>query len=71
MKLDKVSYIRFSSVYRNFEDENSFVDEIDKLKTKNKIKNKKQMELFPEEKTKKRNGVNVNGTNKKNWFKCK
>tara|TARA_B110000438_G_scaffold76457_1_gene76636 strand:+ start:4929 stop:5471 length:543 start_codon:yes stop_codon:yes gene_type:complete len=66
MKIDKVSYIRFSSVYRNFEDENSFVDEIDKLKTKNKIKNKKQMELFPQEKPKKRNGVNVNGTNKKN-----
>jgi hypothetical protein len=29
------------------------------------------MELFPEEKTKKRNGVNVNGTNKKDWFKRK
>jgi len=63
MKIDKVSYIRFSSVYRNFEDENSFVDEIDKLKTKNKIKDKKQMELFPD---KKRSGVNLNGTNKKN-----
>ena len=33
LNLDKVSYIRFSSVYRDFQNEDSFVDEIDKLKT--------------------------------------
>ena len=40
LKLDKVSYIRFSSVYRDFQNEDSFVDEIDKLKTE-KIINKR------------------------------
>ena len=67
MDLDKVSYIRFSSVYRNFEDENSFVNEIDKIKNEGSIVDKKQMELFPNDKKQtKRNGVNVNGSNKQN-----
>ena len=67
MDLDKVSYIRFSSVYRNFEDENSFVNEIDKIKNEGGIVDKKQMELFPNDKKQtKRNGVNVNGSNKQN-----
>ena len=67
MDLDKVSYIRFSSVYRNFEDENSFVNEIDRIKNEGSIADKKQMELFPNDKKQtKRNGVNVNGSNKKN-----
>ena len=47
LKLDKVSYIRFSSVYRNFQNEDSFVDEIDKLKTEKIINAKDQMEMFP------------------------
>jgi len=37
MNIDKVSYIRFSSVYRNFEDENSFVNEIDKMKNEKNV----------------------------------
>tara|TARA_B100000214_G_scaffold375240_1_gene360756 strand:- start:7040 stop:7561 length:522 start_codon:yes stop_codon:yes gene_type:complete len=47
LKLDKVSYIRFSSVYRDFQNEDSFVDEIDKLKTEKIINVKDQMEMFP------------------------
>ena len=47
LKLDKVSYIRFSSVYRDFQNEDSFVDEIDKLKTEKIINAKDQMEMFP------------------------
>ena len=47
IKLDKVSYIRFSSVYRDFQNEDSFVDEIDKLKTENILNAKDQLEMFP------------------------
>lgn len=47
LKLDKVSYIRFSSVYRDFQNEDSFVDEIDKLKTEKIVNAKDQMEMFP------------------------
>ena len=47
LKLDKVSYIRFSSVYRDFQNEDSFVDEIDKLKTEKTVNAKDQMEMFP------------------------
>jgi transcriptional regulator NrdR family protein len=50
IKIDKVSYIRFSSVYRDFQNEDSFVDEIDKLKTENIINAKNQMEMFPPKK---------------------
>ncbi len=50
IKIDKVSYIRFSSVYRDFQNEDSFVDEIDKLKTENNLKIKEQMEMFPPKK---------------------
>ena len=39
LNLDKVSYIRFSSVYRDFQNEDSFVDEIDKLKTEKIVNN--------------------------------
>ena len=66
MNIDKVSYIRFSSVYRNFEDENSFVNEIDKMKNEKNVVDKKQMEMFPKEKNQKRKGEKVNGSNKKN-----
>ena len=31
-KLDKVAYIRFASVYRDFQDVDEFVEELDKLK---------------------------------------
>jgi transcriptional repressor NrdR len=37
-KLDKVAYIRFASVYREFEDISSFEDELDRLKRKIKKK---------------------------------
>ena len=47
LNLDKVSYIRFSSVYRDFQNEDSFVDEIDKLKTEKIVIAKDQMEMFP------------------------
>ena len=40
LNLDNVSYIRFSSVYRDFQNEDSFVDEIDKLKTEKIVNNK-------------------------------
>ena len=50
LKLDKVSYIRFSSVYRDFQNEDSFVDDIDKLKTEKMINSKNQMEMFPRSK---------------------
>lgn len=35
-KLDEVSYVRFASVYRQFTDINTFMDEITKLLTKKK-----------------------------------
>ena len=54
IKIDKVSYIRFSSVYRDFQNEDSFVDEIDKLKTENIINAKDQLEMFPQKKIKKK-----------------
>jgi len=54
IKIDKVSYIRFSSVYRDFQNEDSFVDEIDKLKTENNLKVKEQMEMFPTKKNRKK-----------------
>ena len=47
LNLDKVSYIRFSSVYRDFQNEDSFVDEIDKLKTEKIVIAKDQMQMFP------------------------
>jgi len=31
-KLDQVAYVRFASVYRNFQDMDEFINEIDKLK---------------------------------------
>ncbi|MBC78328.1 MAG: transcriptional regulator NrdR [Chloroflexi bacterium] len=54
IKIDKVSYIRFSSVYRDFQNEDSFVNEIDKLKTENIINAKDQLEMFPQKKIKKK-----------------
>ena len=60
LNLDKVSYIRFSSVYRDFQNEDSFVDEIDKLKTEKIVNAKDQMEMFPRtKKSKKRKGVKL------------
>ncbi len=35
--LDQVAYVRFASVYREFKDVNTFVDEISKLLTKAQI----------------------------------
>ena len=31
-KLDEVAYIRFASVYRDFQDANSFVQELERLR---------------------------------------
>ncbi|OGT31945.1 MAG: transcriptional regulator NrdR [Gammaproteobacteria bacterium RIFCSPHIGHO2_12_FULL_35_23] len=36
--LDKVAYVRFASVYRNFEDMDAFHEEIKKLKKEEKVK---------------------------------
>ncbi len=36
--LDKVAYVRFASVYRNFEDMAAFAEEIKKLKKEDKVK---------------------------------
>jgi transcriptional repressor NrdR len=36
-KIDSVSYVRFSSVYREFKDLSEFQDQIDDLNKKNKI----------------------------------
>jgi transcriptional repressor NrdR len=35
-KLDEVAYVRFASVYRQFTDVSSFMDELNKLVTENK-----------------------------------
>ncbi|MDD5823798.1 MAG: transcriptional regulator NrdR [Firmicutes bacterium] len=35
-KLDKVAYVRFASVYQNFQDINTFLEEISKLQGENK-----------------------------------
>lgn len=34
-KLDEVSYVRFASVYREFKDLQTFVDELEKIINKN------------------------------------
>ncbi len=34
-KLDKVAYVRFASVYRDFTDIKSFTDEVEHLNTNN------------------------------------
>ena len=34
-KIDKVSYIRFASVYKDFKDPEEFQEELDKLERKN------------------------------------
>ena len=48
-----MSFIRFSSVYKNFESEEGFVEVIDTIKTENSSIGKQQLQLFPEEKIKK------------------
>ena len=35
--IDEVSYVRFASVYRQFKDINTFLEEIKRLMTNNKI----------------------------------
>ncbi len=37
--LDEVAYVRFASVYRRFQDVNSFIDELEKLLKKKIVKN--------------------------------
>jgi transcriptional repressor NrdR len=37
-QLDEVAYVRFASVYRQFKDLNTFVDELTKLLDEKKIK---------------------------------
>ena len=37
-KLDEVAYVRFASVYRQFTDVSSFMDELNKLITENKLR---------------------------------
>jgi len=43
--LDAVAYIRFASIYRQFQDDGEFIDEIESLSRKAK-KNAQQTELF-------------------------
>jgi transcriptional repressor NrdR len=43
--LDGVAYIRFASIYRQFQDVGEFIDEIESLSRKPK-KNAQQTELF-------------------------
>jgi len=43
--LDAVAYIRFASIYRQFQDVGEFIDEIESLSRKAK-KNAQQTELF-------------------------
>ncbi len=39
--LDEVAYVRFASVYRQFRDVNQFMDELQNILSKNKMKDKK------------------------------
>ncbi|MBT8428682.1 MAG: transcriptional regulator NrdR, partial [Gammaproteobacteria bacterium] len=50
-KLDQVAYVRFASVYRQFEDVNAFREEIEKLETQlTPEARRQQMDLLDEEK---------------------
>jgi len=40
--LDEVAYVRFASVYRQFRDVNQFMDELQMILSKNKIKKLKK-----------------------------
>jgi transcriptional repressor NrdR len=44
--IDHVAYVRYASVYRQFEDVGEFIDEIQSL-GKRRLKEKGQVELFP------------------------
>jgi len=47
-ELDQVAYVRFASVYRDFEDVNAFREEIDKLQNSTSAQmNKDQLPLLP------------------------
>ena len=41
--LDEVAYVRFASVYRRFRDVNQFMNELQTILTKNKIKKLKKL----------------------------
>ena len=41
-KIDEVSYVRFASVYRQFKDINTFMDELQRLLKEDKEKDKKK-----------------------------
>jgi transcriptional repressor NrdR len=50
-KLDQVAYVRFASVYRQFEDVNAFREEIEKLESQlTPEARRQQMDLLDEEK---------------------
>jgi transcriptional repressor NrdR len=55
-KLDPVAYIRFASVYRQFQDIDSFMKELIELKQKYENTNKTLTEQRPETNTNKKNG---------------
>ena len=44
--LDEVAYVRFASVYRQFRDVNQFMDELQMILTKNKIKKLKKRKIL-------------------------
>ncbi len=45
-ELDEVAYVRFASVYRNFQDLEAFSDEVERLKETLSDNNKVQLSLF-------------------------
>ena len=51
-KLDQVAYIRYASVYRNFQDEKSFtqaIESLNEIKEKSKTTNKNQLRLIKDD----------------------
>ena len=47
--LDQVAYVRFASVYRNFQDTTEFMEEVRELVTRARYRARGQQELFGEE----------------------
>ena len=46
VKLDQVAYVRFASVYRNFQDTTEFMEEVRELVTRARYRARGQQELF-------------------------
>lgn len=48
-RLDQVAYVRFASVYRNFQDTSEFTDEVRELLRRERFQARGQVELFDDE----------------------